>query len=53
MDAIRTELGLPWPQWEGMGMGKWFMDVNQERWMWMGKWMWRGMHTWNGDWTNK
>lgn len=39
MDTIRTELGLEWPQWEGMWMG------GNMKWM-MGKW--NGKHTWKG-----
>ena len=53
MDAIRTELGLEWPQWEGMGMWKWFMDAGQKWEMGMGRWMERWMHIWNGGWTNQ
>jgi hypothetical protein len=38
MDTIRTELGLEWPQWEGMGM-----------WMGMKVWKWMGMKKGNGE----
>lgn len=40
MDAIRTELGLEWPQWEGMWMGMWMKagprGMGERKWMGMG-----------------
>lgn len=33
--SIAEELGLPWPKWEGMGMGMWMKEWPKG----MGKWM--------------
>jgi len=48
MDTIATEIGLPWPQGEGMGM---WMLMKEGKWMGMGMKKGNGDHRWFGVYT--